>query len=187
MICAICVKAHGLASSDFCSRVCKVSNLVSLIPDPRKRKKNDYDGSNLGNLSTGKMVTTGGSTGQKQPLLLHLELLWDTQTSGFENHYVDSYWFQRQWFSMEVRKRRILTTLTSQEIPGYVPVNSARNRSTLTARWVVIRTTSSGGSHSREACWQSPHKCEFCPLTHHVPCHAISSYICLEKVGTGWT
>ena len=50
------------------------------------------------------------------------------------------------------------TSWTSHEIPTYAPVNSARNRPTLTARRVVILTTSTGitGGSNRRECLQSP-------------------------------
>ena len=52
----------------------------------------------------------------------------------FWNYYVNHHSLRRSQFSTRVREkqRRISTSWTSHEIPGYVPINLTRKRSTLT-------------------------------------------------------
>ena len=81
-----------------------------------------------------KWYPLDGSTGWNQSLLPHF-------TSGFEKDYEKLPLIRK---ADRTKRGRMPTCWTSQEIPGYLPIGLARNRSALTARWAMILSTLPG-------------------------------------------
>lgn len=93
----------------------------------------------------------------QQLLCRHLSI-WFCRTT-------ELYSFGSTWFNARIRAKqeRILMCITSQEIPDYTPVSSARNRWTPTVRWMIFLSTLFGIP------LESPGICEFCHFTRNIP------------------
>ena len=123
----------------------------------------NLSGINRGNLRIAKMVSTGWQYWLKPATTVAFEAF-----SWFVNFRSWKWLNFTDWEGADLgwgQNREERWRAEPHKKWGFNPIGSARNRSTLTVRRVVILSTFpaiTGGSHSTD-------ECEFCPLTPHIP------------------